>query len=121
MCERALLQREPRAASVLAAEGDAPLKCLSISKSAFEEVLGPLQEIINADAEWKHKLALVKQLRKNAAGLGNAKPADFHLYGMQARAARRRTRTPASTHGSCRCAVLLSSAPASASVRDGPA
>ena len=80
--ERALLHHEPRAANVVA--GDAPLKCLCISKGAFEEVLGPLQDIINADTEWRYKVAYVKALRKKAAGLNNCQPADFTLHGSVA-------------------------------------
>ena len=43
--ERALLNKEPRAANVVAA-GTGQLKLLSISKDSFEEVLGPLADII---------------------------------------------------------------------------
>ena len=42
--ERALLNAAPRAASVRATT---PMKLLQISKAQFEEVLGPLSEIID--------------------------------------------------------------------------
>jgi CRP-like cAMP-binding protein len=79
--ERALLKEEPRAASVVAEEGGKPLKCLFISKQVFEEVLGSLQEIINKEAIHRSKVAFVKQLKKKAAGLNNAKIEDFVLQG----------------------------------------
>ena len=45
-------------------------------------MLGPLQDIINADVEFRVKIAYVKQLKKKIAGLSNAKPDQFHLYGL---------------------------------------
>ncbi|KAG5182545.1 cyclic nucleotide-binding-like protein, partial [Tribonema minus] len=44
--ERALLLSEPRSANVTA---DTKVRCLAISQKAFEQVLGPLQHIIDAD------------------------------------------------------------------------
>ena len=74
--ERALLYHEPRAASVTAgAEGE--LTCLSVSKGAFEEVLGPLTDLIRADSEWRLNTFVVRQLRKNKAKLGDAGPSDL--------------------------------------------
>ena len=63
--ERALLENEPRAANVIACgeEGDPELRCLFITKTKFEEVLGSLQHIMDEDAHWRYKIALVKQLR----------------------------------------------------------
>lgn len=81
--ERALLKNEPRAANVIA-QGETQLKCLYISKAAFEEVLGPLQKLIDDDATWRYQVALVKQLKKNAAGLTNAKVEDFKVWGVMA-------------------------------------
>ena len=77
--ERALLTSEPRAANVIAIEK--PLKVLYISKEAFEEVLGPLQEIIDADRQYREDLALKKQLQQESEGLANVKADDFGLEG----------------------------------------
>ncbi len=87
--ERAILKSEVRAANVIAG-GDAAkgekLHCLYISKESFEEVLGPLSKIIEDDASWRYKIAVVKQLRKKAAGLTNAKIDDFEIKGLIAEA-----------------------------------
>lgn len=83
--ERALLKHEPRAANVIAAdegEDGSDLRCLYISKANFEEVLGSLQVIIDKDAQWKFQFALVKQLKKNAAGLSNVKLENFIFQGV---------------------------------------
>ena len=79
--ERALLKQEPRAANVIAdwSEGAAKLRILYIGKKAFEEVLGPLQKIIDDDATYRYKIALLKQLKKKAQGLSNAKVSDFDI------------------------------------------
>jgi len=78
--ERALLTNEPRAANVIAC-GERPLKLLYISKEAFEEVLGPLQEIIDADRQYRETIALKKQLQQESEGLANVGIGDFTLEG----------------------------------------
>jgi len=77
--ERALLQAAPRAANVVAS---GPLKCLYISKDAFEEVLGSLQQLINDDRANREKVALAKQTLLEAEGLANVKIGDFSLHGV---------------------------------------
>ena len=77
--ERALLQAAPRAANVIASGS---LKCLYISKDAFEEVLGSLQGIINDDRANREKIALQKQMVAEGEGLANASVADFSLHGV---------------------------------------
>lgn len=52
--ERALLTKEPRAANVIASS---KCVCLQIGKTAFEEVLGPLQPIIDEDRLRREALA----------------------------------------------------------------
>lgn len=79
--ERALIKHEPRAANIKCAD-EGPLKLLYISKAAFEEVLGPLQKIIDDDSMWRFKMQLVKQLKKNAAGLVNASLDSFTWEGI---------------------------------------
>mmetsp|Transcript_85106 Transcript_85106/g.170016 ORF Transcript_85106/g.170016 Transcript_85106/m.170016 type:complete len:1288 (-) Transcript_85106:205-4068(-) len=82
--ERALLKEEARAANVIAS-GDSPVQLLHISKEAFEEVLGPLENIMNEEANFKFKMAFAKQLRKNAAGLTNASlETSFRVVGVTA-------------------------------------
>jgi len=66
--ERALLTSEPRAASVSAST---PCKLLYISKDAFEEVLGSLQEIIDFDRQTREKIAHQKALAQEQEGLAN--------------------------------------------------
>ena len=81
--ERALLKDEPRAANVIAAdEGEQDLRCMRISKADFDSVIGSLQKIIDEDTRFRYQLALVKQLRKNAAGLANATVEDFLFQGI---------------------------------------
>uniref|UniRef100_A0A6U4GZ25 protein-serine/threonine phosphatase n=1 Tax=Phaeomonas parva TaxID=124430 RepID=A0A6U4GZ25_9STRA len=53
--ERALLTEEPRAADVVATSD---IRVLTISKELFEEVLGPLQNIIDADRERRERRAV---------------------------------------------------------------
>ena len=62
--ERALLRKEPRAANVIAAESadKVQLRVLYISKAAFEEVLGSLQEIIDSEANWRYKVCAHQRL-----------------------------------------------------------
>mmetsp|Transcript_18623 Transcript_18623/g.54604 ORF Transcript_18623/g.54604 Transcript_18623/m.54604 type:complete len:1074 (-) Transcript_18623:321-3542(-) len=77
--ERALLHDAPRAATVTAV---GPCKCLSVERAAFEEVLGPLQSIIDDDAKDRERAATVKQLEKESAGLTGASLADFGLLAI---------------------------------------
>ena len=83
--ERALLEHEPRAATVVA-WGDKPLKLLYISKDAFEEVLGPLQAAMNDYSSWRYRTAASKEFLKNAAGLGKVGVDDFILEGVSIKA-----------------------------------
>ena len=53
--ERALLGNARRAATVTAC---GRVECLSISREMFEEVIGPLQHIINADRRWRERSEL---------------------------------------------------------------
>ena len=66
--ERALLNSEPRAASVWAST---TVKLLYISKDAFEEVLGSLQEIIDYDRRAREKIAQQKAMAQEQEGLAN--------------------------------------------------
>mmetsp|Transcript_49196 Transcript_49196/g.81695 ORF Transcript_49196/g.81695 Transcript_49196/m.81695 type:complete len:1065 (-) Transcript_49196:122-3316(-) len=77
--ERALIEQAPRAANVKA---KGRLKCLYISKDAFEEVLGPLQAIIDDDRKWREQVALKKQLLAEAEGLSSATRDDFTLLAI---------------------------------------
>lgn len=79
--ERALLKHEPRAANVIAV---GKLKCLFISKDAFEEVLGSLQAIIEDDRKWREQLAEGKKLQQEAEGLAGIDFGSFTLSGMVA-------------------------------------
>ena len=56
--ERALMSNTKRLASVIAV-GEAD--CLHINRKVFEEVLGPLRQIIDADRQWREQTALRKQ------------------------------------------------------------
>jgi CRP-like cAMP-binding protein len=56
--ERALLGNARRAATVTAC---GRVECLSISREMFEEVIGPLQHIINADRRWRERSELQQQ------------------------------------------------------------
>jgi len=75
--ERALLNSEPRAASVTAIDHQS--KMLYISKDAFEEVLGPLQEIIDADRQQREDNAMRKQIAQEQEGLNNVTAESFSL------------------------------------------
>jgi len=59
--ERALLNNEPRAANVIAVGAT---KCLYIGRHAFEEVLGPLQDIIDEDRKQREAVEMKKQRRR---------------------------------------------------------
>ena len=58
------------------------LKCLHISKDAFEEVLGPLQNIINDDRAAREKVAMQKQLHQEQAGLKSVTRKDLEIVGL---------------------------------------
>lgn len=77
--ERALLTSAPRAANVIAV---GKLKCLHISKDAFEEVLGPLQNIINDDRAAREKVAMQKQLQQETEGLAAVARKDLKMVGL---------------------------------------
>jgi len=77
--ERALLQAAPRAANVVAV---GKLKCLYISKDAFEEVLGPLQKIMNDDRAAREKVAMQKQLQQETEGLQHVSLKDLSVHGV---------------------------------------
>jgi len=77
--ERALLHDAPRAATVTAV---GPTKCLSVERDAFEEVLGPLQKIIDAHAKHRESQALVKRLEAEAVGLTSANVDDFGVLSV---------------------------------------
>ncbi|KAK3285136.1 hypothetical protein CYMTET_7243 [Cymbomonas tetramitiformis] len=76
--ERALLGNAKRAANVIA---KGRVKCLYIGRFAFEECLGPLQHIINADRKWREKCAQQKEgnQRKSVANLTEMVRADFEI------------------------------------------
>jgi len=57
-------------------------KCLHISKDAFEEVLGPLQAIIDDDRQQREKAAREKQILMEQEGLSGVKIGDFTLEGI---------------------------------------
>jgi hypothetical protein len=77
--ERALLTNAPRAANVVAR---GPVKALYINRDAFEEVLGPLQAIIDEDRKWREKKARDKQMAAEKEGLVNVNLASFALHGV---------------------------------------
>merc|ERR1740133_202402 len=77
--ERALLTSAPRAANVIAM---GRLKCLHISKDAFEEVLGPLQNIINDDRAAREKVAMQKQLQQETEGLASVARKDLEMVAL---------------------------------------
>ena len=79
--ERGLLYNEPRGANVLVPSKGPTLRCLQASKAAFEEVLGPLQEIIMADSRWRVQAFLVRQLRKIRSKLKDVTIESFDLEG----------------------------------------
>lgn len=72
--ERALLEAKPRAANVIATSDT---KVLYIGKSSFEQVLGPLSDIIDADRQ--HREALAELAR--SANVPQ-KFSDVAIYGM---------------------------------------
>eukprot|EP00931_Biecheleriopsis_adriatica_P048305 TRINITY_DN27908_c0_g1_i1.p1 TRINITY_DN27908_c0_g1~~TRINITY_DN27908_c0_g1_i1.p1 ORF type:complete len:769 (+),score=184.81 TRINITY_DN27908_c0_g1_i1:32-2338(+) len=65
--ERALLTAEPRGATVKVCSKEA--KVLALDRTAFTMLLGPLQDIIQAQEEGKHRQAKVE-----GSKAGNAKP-----------------------------------------------
>ena len=73
--ERALMNDAPRAASVKAS---GPMKLLQISKAHFEEVLGSLQDIIDAHRRRREEGARRAYLRRQAEGLLDAKITEFN-------------------------------------------
>lgn len=77
--ERALLEHQPRAANCIAV---GKVKCLYISKDAFEEVLGSLQAIIDNDRQWREKVATSKQLQQEAEGLAGVSFSSFTVNGV---------------------------------------
>jgi len=72
--ERALLEAKPRAANVIATSDT---KVLYIGKSSFEQVLGPLSDIIDADRQHREALA---ELARSAST--PQKFSDIAVYGM---------------------------------------
>jgi CRP-like cAMP-binding protein len=78
--ERALLHQEPRAANVIALTE--VVKLLAVSKETFEEVLGPLQEIIDADRKEREEKAQKLQQLREAEGLADATVGDFSFDGV---------------------------------------
>ena len=72
--ERALLNDAPRAASVAA---KTPMRLLSISKSLFEEVLGPLEQIMNEHRKQREARAHHNYLQRQAEGLLDVQPDEF--------------------------------------------
>jgi CRP-like cAMP-binding protein len=56
--EKALINGDKRAANVIAVGA---VTCLHIGRDAFEEILGPLQNIINADTKKREKIGLCKE------------------------------------------------------------
>ena len=72
--ERALLEAKPRAANVIATSDT---KVLYIGKSSFEQVLGPLSDIIDADRQ--HREALAELARSSNVP---QKFSDVAVFGM---------------------------------------
>jgi len=72
--ERALLEAKPRAANVIATSDT---KVLYIGKSSFEQVLGPLSDIIDADRQ--HREALAELARSSNVP---QKFSDVAIFGM---------------------------------------
>ena len=66
--EKALLMNKKRGANVIAAND---VKLLSISRSAFEEVLGPLSEIIEKDREKREKRGTLRRTNHNVNAVKN--------------------------------------------------
>jgi CRP-like cAMP-binding protein len=74
--ERALLDNAPRAASV---QSLTPLKCMKIERATFERLLGPLQQIIDADRQRREWEAAAQLMQLEAAGLSGASLSSFKL------------------------------------------
>lgn len=72
--ERALLESKPRAANVIATS---ETKLLYIGKTAFEEVLGSLSDIIDADRQHRETLAAALK-----AAQGPQKFSEITVYGI---------------------------------------
>jgi CRP-like cAMP-binding protein len=67
--ERALLSADSkRTATVSAANG--AVKCLRVSRTTFEEVLGPLAHIIDADRRWRERAAAHRTAAEAAPSVG---------------------------------------------------
>jgi len=71
MCfgEKALLEKAPRGASVVALE---ELHCMTLERDTFERVLGPLQKLIDDEAKKRENTALKLMKQQQAAGLSAA-------------------------------------------------
>lgn len=77
--ERALLSNAKRAANVIA-KGNVRVLC--IGRDTFEEVLGPLQYIINADRKWRERAAQHQEAvarRPSVAVLKSLNPLDIEI------------------------------------------
>ena len=74
--ERALLLDAPRAATVKAAGA---VELLYIRRRAFEQILGPLQLIMNHDRRLREKAAYSQQLHAEAEHLLNTNLSDYSL------------------------------------------
>ena len=77
--ERALIEKAPRAANVIAR---GPLRCLCIGRDGFEEVLGPLQSIIDADRRRRERISEQRLLQREAQGLASVRRGDFVMYAL---------------------------------------
>jgi CRP-like cAMP-binding protein len=75
--EAALLNNAPRNASIVAASQS--LECLALDRATFEEVLGPLQAILDKQAAARDAAAREVQEQQLQAGLSTARRADFVL------------------------------------------
>lgn len=80
--EAGLLYDRARESSVRVPADGSHLKCYEVSKQAFEEVLGPLQDIITADSQWRVNARVVRQMRKARAKLTNSSLSDFVRLGV---------------------------------------
>ena len=72
--ERALLNDAPRAATVTAVTG---MQLLYISKALFEEVLGPLDRLIDSHRKTREERAKAAYLQRLAEGLLDATQEEF--------------------------------------------
>ena len=72
--ERALLDNEPRKASVRAITA---LKCMAIDRTTFERLLGPLQQIIDVDRQRREREAAAQKMQLEAAGLSGVSASSF--------------------------------------------